>query len=196
MILVLFALVATACTTETTGAPSTVTQTVTDQKTAEPAEDPAVDTEPDPDTGDPLPCTSVHVEAAVAPGEWPNPETWHTAVVVTNLGPDVCSLDGTSELRIFTGGDGQQLAIDQVTTDDEVPADLVVLAAGEQGSMTVLVPTAAEPTPDCLEGGAFVDVVLPGDEEATSTTAQIPPICGAVQVTSWSFGGAPGVEPN
>lgn len=193
MLLVLFALAATACTPETPAAPATITETATDKPTEkeETAEDAA-----EPDAADPQPCTSVHVEAAVAPGEWPNPETWHTAVVVTNLGPDVCSLDGASELRFFTGGNGQQLAVNQVASDDEVPADLVVLAAGEQASMTVLVPTAAEPTPDCLEGGAFVDVVLPGDEEATSANAQIPPICGAVQVTSWSAGGAPGVSPN
>lgn len=187
MIPVLFALFAAACTTETTAAPTTVTQTVTDTTTTE---------EPAPDTGDPLPCTSLHVEAAVAPGEWPNPETWNSSVVVTNLGPDVCSLDGTSELRFFTGGDGQQLDVNQVTTDDEVPADLVVLDVGGQASMTLLVPTAAEPTPDCLEGGAFVDVFLPGDDEPASTDADIPAICGAVQVTSWSFGGAPGVAPN
>lgn len=195
MILVLFTLVATACTTETTGAPSTVTQTVTDTKTAstETGEKPAEKT---PESNDPQACTSVHLEAALAPGEWPNPETWNTAVVVTNLGPDMCSLDGASELRFFTGGDGRQLDVNQVLTDGDVPADLVVLTAGEQASMSVLVPTAAVPTPDCLEGGSFVDVILSDDEDAVSAEAQIPPVCGAVQVTSWSFGGAPGVAPN
>lgn len=180
MILALFALVTTACTPENTAAPATVTHTQTTQ-----AEEPAEGAQP---------CTSLHVEAAVAPGEWPNPETWSSAVVVTNLGPDVCALEGASELRFFTGGNGRQLEVDQVTTD--APAEPVVLAVNDQASMTVVVPTAADPTPDCEEGGTFVDVVLPGDDDVVSTEGDIPAICGAVQVTAWAAGGAPGVEPN
>lgn len=190
MSLVLVALAATACAPETTAAPPTVTQTVTDTKTTK-----AETTTAERKEAQPQPCTSLHVEAAVAPGEYPDPGTWQTAVVLTNLGPDVCSLEGASELRFFTGGNGSRLPVDQVMSDDGGHAEPIVVAVGEQASMAMVVPTATEPTPDCLEGGSFVDVVLGGDD-AASAEADVPPVCGAVQVTQWGPGGAPGVAPN
>jgi hypothetical protein len=188
MILGLVALAAAGCTTETTAAPTTVTRTVTDTTVQH------EETQREKKPAEARPCTSVHVEAAVAPGEYPTPQTWQTAVVVTNLGPDVCSLEGASELRFFTGGDGQRLEVNQVMTDGAA-AEPVVLAVSEQASMGLVVPTAPEATPDCLEGGAFVDVVLAG-EDAVSAEAPVPPICGAVHVDPWAAGGAPGAAPN
>ncbi len=191
------ALMLTACTNDmTTGAP-TVTATVTETQDAGSTPDSTAGSDAGSDV-DPQPCDSVHVEAAVAPGEGPGPDVWLTAVVVTNLGPDVCTLDGVSELEFFTGGDGRPLEIQQVTSDDGVPADLVVLGVEDQAAMTVTYPTAPEDSapPDCLVGAARVQIMLPGDLDPASAEGWLPPVCGAVAVTPWSFGGAPGVEPN
>jgi hypothetical protein len=43
-----------------------------------------------------------------------------------------------------------------------------------------------------------VNVTLPGDDQPVEAwpedrAAGLPPVCGAVSVTSWYFGGAPGV---
>jgi Protein of unknown function (DUF4232) len=152
--------------------------------------------------GEPLPCDGVHVEAVLAPGEGPAPDIWDSAVVVTNLGPDACVLDGTSELEFFTGGDGRPLGINEVTTDDGTQPVSVILDAGDQASMAVTYSTAAQGTrPDCLEGGSFAHVTLPGDDQPVEAwppdkAMGLPPVCGAVSVTSWFFGGAPGVVPN
>jgi len=181
--------VLTACTNDMTTAAPTVTATVTETPAAGSTDQPDVD---------PQPCDSVHVEAAVAPGEGPGPDLWLTAIVVTNLGPDLCTLDGVSELAFFTGGDGRLLDIQQVTSDDGVPADLVVLDVEDQASMSVTYPTAPEDgaPPDCLVGAGRVQIMLPGDRDPASAEAWLPPVCGAVAVTPWSFGGAPGVAPN
>jgi hypothetical protein len=66
-------------------------------------------------TGDPLPCDSVHVEAVLAPGDGPTPEVWDTAVVVTNLGPDACALDGPGELEFLAGGDQASMSVNYST---------------------------------------------------------------------------------
>jgi hypothetical protein len=192
---VLFALTVAACAPGTGATQTTVTETsTTTEKVAEKTNEKAEGAAEAP-SDDAQPCTSLHVEAAVAPGEWPTPQTWQSAVVLTNLGPDVCSLDGASELRFFTGGNGARLEVNQVMTDGEAGGP-VVLAVEEQASMALLVPTAAEPTPDCEEGATFVDVVLTGDDDVASAEGDIPAICGAVQVSPWSSGGAPGVVPN
>ena len=194
-----------ACTTDPATAvrdtgSATVTQTVT-KSAPSPAEEVADDAPAEgPDRGvDPLPCDAVHVEAALAAGEGPTPDVWDTAVVVTNLGPDACKLDGASELELFTGGDGRPLGIKEITSDDGTAPDLVILDVGDQASMSLSYPTGT--TPDCLAGGSFAHVTLPGDTDAVEAWPEdkkqgLPPVCGAVSVTSWFFGGAPGVTPN
>jgi len=183
------ALALTACTNDmTTGAPSaapTVTETVTTAGQASSA-------------ADPLPCDSVHLEAEVAPGEGPSPDVWLTEIVVTNLGPDACTLDGMSEVEFFTGGDGRRLDIQQIASDEEAPADLVILEVEEQATMSMTYATAPEDSAplDCLVGAGRVEITLPGDDDPAQAEAWLPPVCGAVSVTSWFFGGAPGVAPN
>ncbi|HEV7650716.1 MAG TPA: DUF4232 domain-containing protein [Actinophytocola sp.] len=196
-----------ACTTDPAAATrhdgsATVTRTVT-KSASSPEPSPEQGAEPAVDP-DPLPCDAVHVEAAMAEGEAPTPEVWDTAIVVTNLGPDACQLDGTSELELFTGGDGRRLDVKEITSDDGVPADLVILDVGDQASMAVSYPTTAEAPatrPDCAQGGSFAHVTLPGDKEAVEAWPEdkqlgLPPVCGPVTVTSWYSGGAPGVAPN
>lgn len=205
MILVVFALASvTACVPDTTAAPATVTQTVTDTNTAtkpagddEPAGEKLDDKGATPADGT-LPCTSLHMEAEMAPGEGPGPELWHTALVVTNLGPDRCSLEGVSEVRFYTGGDGSLLPVEFVVWDEGPPAEKVVLAVGDQANTAMLLPVShdPDPAPECLLGGLLVDVFLPGDEDPVSTQADIPAICGEVKVSPWGAGGAPGVPPN
>jgi uncharacterized protein DUF4232 len=200
LLLVACAGVLTACTTEPgTATPADQPATVT-ESTSTPA--PAEDTSPaGPDrTGEPLPCEAVHVQAALAPGEGPTPTVWDTAVVVTNLGPDACEIDGVpGKLEFLTGGDGRPLGINEVTSEDGTEPDSVILDAGNQATMSITYSTAPAGTrPDCLEGGSFAHVTLPGDDDAIEAwppdkQAGLPPVCGAVQVTSWDFGGAPGV---
>jgi hypothetical protein len=138
------------------------------------------------------------MEGTVAPGEGPSPDVWLTDIVVTNLGPTPCSLEGISDLAFFTGGDGRPLPIDQVVTTDNVPIDLVILDVGDQASMSVYFPSAPEDNPpaDCHVGTGLVDITLPEDHEPVTAEAWLPPVCGAVSVTPWVFGGAPGVTPN
>lgn len=54
-----------------------------------------------------------------------------------NLGPDACTLEGTSELELLTGGDGQELGIKEITTDDGVPPEQVLVEVGGQAAMSV-----------------------------------------------------------
>jgi hypothetical protein len=185
------ALVLTACTNDlTTGSPSpVVTETVTASGEASVP-------------GDPHKCESARLEAEVTPGEGPSPDVWLTAIVVTNLGPDACSLDGMSEVEFFTGGDGRPLGVEQIASDEEAPADLVILEVQEQATMSMTFPTApADNAPsDCLVGAGRVEFTLQGDGDDDGDRAEaeawLPPVCGAVSVTSWFFGGAPGVAPN
>jgi hypothetical protein len=193
-VLTLLALSLTACTVapQPPAEPETpVTHTVTASNTAPAAEKPAPD-------GQVAACNAVHTEGAVAPGEGPTPDLWLTSIVVTNLGPTPCSLDGVSDLEFYTGGDGRQLPIDQTVTTDNVPADLVILAVDEQASMTLYFPSAPEETApvDCHIGTASVNFTLPKDHEPVTAEAWLPPVCGTVEVTPWAFGGAPGVAPN
>jgi hypothetical protein len=194
--LALLALLTTACTPETDAAPpaaeATTTTTTKEATTGEPVTEPTSGS----GQGEPGPCTSADVAAEVAPGEWPEPGTWHTAVVLTHRGPGACTLTGAAELR-FVGPAGP-LEIQQVMSDDGGPAGPVVVTKGEQASMVVLVPTTAEEPPpsDCLTGGGVVEVVLTDGDEPAAAEASLPPVCGAVQVTPWGEGGAPGVAPN
>lgn len=187
----------TGCTIETTAPPSkptTVTETVTSAAPA-PAADRAAD-------ADPLPCDAAHVQAVIAPGERPARGVWTTEIVVTNLGgPDSCWLDGASELEFFTGDDAPPLGIQQVTSD-EGAGEVSVLDVGGQASMSVTYPTTERGTrSDCLEGGTYAQVTMPGDSVAVEAwpavpQAILPPVCGEVTVTFWLSGGAPGVAPN
>lgn len=199
MLLVAAAGVLSGCTIETTAAgssrPATVTETVTSRAPA-----PAADRAPD---ADPLACDAAHVQTVIAPGEESARGVWRTEIVVTNLGgPDSCWLDGASELEFFTDGDAKgdarPLGIEQVTSDAGA-GELAVLAVGGQASMSVSYPTAQRP--ECLVGGAFAQVTMPGDREAVRAWPAVPdtvlpPVCGAVRVTFWRSGGAPGVAPN
>jgi hypothetical protein len=190
------------CTIETTAAkpsgPATVTETVTSVAPA-----PAGDRSPD---ADPLPCDAAHVQTVIAPGDGPVRGVWHTEIVVMNVGgPDSCWLDGASELEFFMVDDdvdgGQPLGIDQVTSDFGA-GELAVLDVGGQASMSVSYPTAEPGTrPECLAGGAFAQVTMPGDSATVEAWPAIPdttlpPVCGPVEVTFWVPGGAPGVAPN
>lgn len=146
------------------------------------------------------PCRAADVEAMIAPGEGPGPDRWHTAIVVTNKGPAPCTLQGASELEFFTGGNGSPLGIKEVTTDSA--AEPVQVQVGEQASMSIGYATVHDnPPPDCLTDGSFAQVTLPGDTEPVDAwpaerQAGLPPVCGAVEVTAWAAGGAPGVPPN
>ena len=187
----------TACTTAPgTAAPPTVTEAVTSPASAPAASSvsaaPAADT-PEPDAN-PLPCAAVHVEAAIGDGS-PNQDQWNTDIVLTNLGPQSCRLDGASKLELFTGGDGRPLGIHQVMSA-EGAGDLAVLDVGDTASMGVSYPTAEPGTrPDCLEGGSFAQVTLDGDSDVVEAwppdpQVGLPPVCGAVTVTSWLAGPA------
>lgn len=137
----------------------------------------------------PGPCVERQVRAEVEPGEYPDTDRWDATVMLTNLGPDVCAIGGASDLS-FTG-DGGRLPVQQVTADAVLPWNLVVLAPGEQASMSLLIPTKDEPAAGCLRTGGVVDVSLPGNGAPVTVAAWLPPVCGPVRVTSWSFGGAP-----
>ncbi len=170
--------------------PTTVTETVT--STVPPsAGEAAAD-------ADPLPCDATHVVAAIAPGERSR-FVWTTEIVVTNVGgPGACWLDGASELEFFTRGDGRPLGIREVTSDDGA-GELAVLELGGQASMSVTYPTAKPGArPECLEGGSFAQVTMPGDSKTIDAWPPypirgLPPVCGAVSVTFWLSGGAPGI---
>jgi hypothetical protein len=145
-------------------------------------------------------CGSAHTEAVVAPGEAPSEEIWDTAIVVTNRGTTSCTLQGVSKLELYTGGDGKPLGIKEITMDGQ-PQELVTLEPGEQATMAmVLHTTAAKPVPtDCLDGASFAEVTLPGDSKAIEAwlpdrAEWMPPVCGAVEVSPWGQGGAPGVK--
>jgi len=191
----------TACTTDPNAVaaddPSTsptVTETVEVPVSETAPEEEPVEDLPAED-GNPLHCDAVHVEAAIAPGE-ANQDYWNTDIVLTNLGPDVCRLDGASGLEFFTGGDGRPLGINQVISE-EGAGDLAIIGVGEQASMGVGYPTAAPGTrTDCLEGGSFAHVMLSGDDDVVEAwhpdrQQGLPPVCGAVTVTSWLAGGVP-----
>jgi hypothetical protein len=182
----------TACTQQTEGSPArgtTVTQTVTST---------AQTTTPEP-TGEveALPCDAPHMEAVLAPGEGGG-EAWTTAIVVTNLGPDDCRLEGVSWLDLY-GDDAGPLEPKQVT-DDSVPPDLVILDAGDQAAMAISYPTTSDPAQAavCDTGATSAEFLLPCDERPLEARHQdpamvLPPMCGAVEITSWFSGGAPGV---
>jgi hypothetical protein len=192
----------TACTTD----PATAVKD--DEPPATRSADPGSPSAPtgqEPDDGtpvydpDPLPCGSEHVEAALSPLETPDGEVRQTSVVVTNLGPDPCVLVEASELEFHAGGDGAPLGIHQVAVDEPAQQEAPVLQAGSQASMAVTIPVGEGPS--CLDGGTFAQVTMPGDEKAVEARfptgeMSLPPVCGAVQVTSWHSGGAPGVAPN
>src|SRR5262245_20208441 len=118
----------------------------------------------------PAPCSAQQVRAEIEPGDHPNAGVWDGAVVLTNLGPDVCAIAGASELDVT--GDGR--SVTQVTTNDVMPWDLVVLAPGERASMSMRFPTSG---PDCLRGGGAVDVSLPGDGAPATVATWLPPVC-------------------
>jgi hypothetical protein len=187
-----------ACTTNPPATPDpTVTHTVTEPAPTAGGAEPAADEHP-------LPCDAVHVETTIAPGEGPAPDVWDTAIVLTNLGPEVCTLEGASELEFLTGGDGQELGIKEITTDDGVPPEQVLVEVGDQAAMSLDVPTTADDPasrPDCLANGSFAHITLPGDKQPIEAwpadrSQGLPPVCGPVSVTDWSHGGAPGVSPN
>jgi hypothetical protein len=172
-------------------APVTVTETVTSTIVA-----PAGEHAPE---GDPLPCDATHVAATIAPGERSRPGLWTTEIVVTNVGgPGACWLDGASELEFYSDEDGRPLGIKEVTSDDGA-GELAVLELGDQASMSVTYPTARPGTrPECLGGGSFARVTMPGDSKTIEARPPypitgLPPVCGAVRVTFWLSGGAPGV---
>ena len=172
-------------------APVTVTETVTSTVAA-----PAGEQTPD---ADPLPCAATHVAATIAPGERSRPGVWRTEIVVTNVGgPGACWLDGASELEFFTEEGSLPLGIKEVTSDDGA-GELAVLELGDQASMSVTYPTARPGTRrECLEGGSFARVTMPGDSKTIEARPPypitgLPPVCGAVRVTFWLSGGAPGV---
>jgi hypothetical protein len=192
--LTLLALALTACTA-TPQPPADPEPAITHTVTASASATTSVTAAPD---GPVAACNAVHTEGAVAPGEGPTPEQWTTSIVVTNLGPTPCSLEGISELAFFTGGDGSPLPVKQVVTTDDVPIELVVLDVGDQASMSLYFPSAPEDDApaDCLVGTGVVDITLPADHEPLTAQASLPPVCGAVSVTPWGFGGAPGVAPN
>jgi hypothetical protein len=171
-------------------APVTVTETVTSTVAA-----PAGEQTPD----DPLPCDATHVAATIAPGERSRPGVWNTEIVVTNVGgPGACWLDGASELEFFTEEGSLPLGIKEVTSDDGA-GELAVLELGDQASMSVTYPTARPGARrECLEGGSFARVTMPGDSKTIEARPPypitgLPPVCGAVRVTFWLSGGAPGV---
>jgi uncharacterized protein DUF4232 len=188
-----------ACGKESTtaGAPvvTTVTATATvtaKGATARPATKP-------PKVASISPCVNARTEAAIAPGEAPSERIWDSAIVVTNRGTVPCTLQGVSQLELYAGGDGKPLGIKEITTDG-APRDLVTLRPSEQASMAMVVHTSAAklvPT-DCLEGASFAEVTLPGDSKAIEAwlpdrAMWLPPVCGAVEVSPWGKGGAPGV---
>jgi uncharacterized protein DUF4232 len=152
---------------------------------------------------DPMPpCTADGVEAAIAPGEGPSPDHWVTSIVLTNAGEITCTVEGTSPLTVYTGGDGRPLPIEQTASQDGPPEGIVTVSPGEQASIGVSFASShdGDLPADCREGGSFVAVDLPDDAgtvEAWPVDAiGLPPICGPVATTDWSFGGAPGVPPN
>jgi hypothetical protein len=182
----------------TAGAPvaGQVTKTVTASASAKPASaKPATSPRKPPGIAK---CGSAHTDAVVAPGEAPSEQIWDTAIVVTNRGSAPCTLEGVSKLELYTGGDGKPLGIKEVTMDGQ-PPELVTLMPGEQATMAMLIHTAPKPVPaDCLEGGSFAEVTLPGDAKAIEAwlpdRAWMPVVCGAVEVSPWGKGGAPGVR--
>lgn len=182
-VLILAVLMLTGCTVPSHGTPSappTVTHTVT--ATASPSGVP--------------PCNAVHVEVAVAPGEGPSPDLWLTEIVLTNLGPGACSVEGVSDLT-FRAGDSA-LPVDQTVTPGDGPPDLVILDVSDQAAMSVSFPTAPErdAPPNCLVGTGVVQLTLPNDTEPIAMEAWLPPVCGTVSVTPWYFGGAGAAAPN
>lgn len=189
----------TACTQQTEGSPATsttVTQTVTSTSPSTSQTAAAPVTEP----AEALPCDAPHMEAVLAPGEGGG-EAWTTAIVVTNLGPDDCRLEGVSWLDLY-GDDAGPVEPKQIT-DDSIPPDLVILDAGDQAAMAISYPTTADPTQvaACETGATSAEFLLPGDERPLEARHQdpamvLPPMCGAVEITSWFVGGAPGVLPN
>lgn len=168
-ILILAVLVLTGCTVPSHGTPTAAPPTVT-------APQPGVP-----------PCSSVHAEAAVAPGEGPSPDLWLTEIVLTNLGPGTCAVEGVSHLRLFSAS--RRLPVDQVVTP-EGDVDLVILAEADQAAMSVNFPTAPEPAPACQVGAGRLEIILPGDTDATIAEARLPPICGPIAVTPWYFAGS------
>ena len=145
-------------------------------------------------------CGSANTEAVVAPGEAPSEQIWDSGIVVTNRGSAPCTLQGVSKIEFYTGGDGRPLGIRAVAAAG-APADLVILNPGEQATMAMVVhTTAVKPVPaDCLEGASFAQVTLPGDAKDVEAwlpdrSGWMPPVCGAVEVSPWGKGGAPGVK--
>lgn len=141
-------------------------------------------------------CGASQVEAVIAPGEGPDEYTWDTAIVLTNLGSRPCTLVGMSKLQLFTGGNGAELDI-EVKHDTAAPAERVLIPPGEQAAMSVEFTTRHEDTGSCAEGATFAHVTLPGDDapvEAWPAEREqgLPAVCGAVIISPWAAGGAPG----
>lgn len=137
-------------------------------------------------------CRAGSAEAKIAPGDGAGQATFATTIVLTNTGSAPCTLHGSSELKIFTGGTGSDLGIKQVQSDDGTPYPAITLKPGDEAAMSVEYATAPfdDVPPDCLAGGTFAHVTLPGDTQPVEAWPMnredgLPAVCGAVTVTPW-----------
>jgi hypothetical protein len=170
-------------------APTTVTETVSDGPAEEPAE-PAEDAKPA--TGDPVPCSVDVVEPEMAAGE-SQPQVWNSAVTLTNVGTEVCRLEGGADLTfIAPSGDPYDLPVE----DGEPGDDLVLVGPGEQASLLFSYPSAPEgPASEECSSPDSALVTLPGDEQPLEvwhpeSFEEMPMLCGGpVSVSGWSPGG-------
>ena len=139
-------------------------------------------------------CTSAQTVAEIAPGESPSERIWHSAIIVTNRGSALCTLQGASKLELYTGGDGKPLGIKEIPRTGAAE-ELIALRPGGKASMAILIHTAPKPVPaGCLDGASFAEVTMPGDNKAIEAwlpdhSMWLPPVCGAVEVSPWeSYG--------
>jgi hypothetical protein len=186
-------------TAQAPSSPATVTETVTAKASAtaapaapKPAKNPA--------GGGTKPCTAKNLEGVVAPGDGPTPDTYHTAIVIRNISTSRCTLQGTSKVSMYTGGNGSDIGIRPVASSADA-AEVVTLEPGDLAAMSVQYSTAyTDPVPtDCAENGAFAKVEISGEADAVTAWYEdrsqgFPPVCSAVNLGAWSKGGAPGVH--
>jgi hypothetical protein len=147
-------------------------------------------------------CRASDVEAAVSPGDYPTPTEFHSAIVVRNTSGAACIVKGAGRLELHTGGNGADLGIKVVASADDTPQP-VRLEPGALASMSVRYSTSSgSPVPsDCAENGVYAQVTLPDTSDPVEAwfpnrADGFPPVCGAVTVSSWGPGGAPGVFGN
>jgi Domain of unknown function (DUF4232) len=175
--------------------PATETRTVTASPTAKPAPAPApTKAKPQPagEPGDPPECHVAYVSVAIQPGDSLGHGVFETSIVLTNHGPDSCTLYGSSRLELVTAA-GAPLGIKEIQSD--MDPKLITIQKGRTAKMLLQYESPYPDTPaDCLPKPAFAELTLPADEneqidaKPADPAFGMPAVCGPVTVTPWTAG--------